>query len=26
MGDNANVGLVSTFHSGSYVLDLILGG
>jgi len=25
MGDNANVGLVSTFHSGSYVLDLILG-
>ena len=25
MGDNANVGLVSTFHSWSYVLDLILG-
>lgn len=24
MGDNANVGLVNTFHSGSYVLDLIL--
>ncbi len=26
MGDNANVWLVSTFHSGSYVLDLILWG
>ncbi|PJA47896.1 MAG: recombinase RecA [candidate division SR1 bacterium CG_4_9_14_3_um_filter_40_9] len=26
MGDNSNVGLVNTFHSGSYVLDLILGG
>jgi recombination protein RecA len=26
MGDNSNVGLVSTFHSGSYVLDIILGG
>ncbi len=26
MGDNANVGLVNTFHSWSYVLDLILGG
>ncbi|MEI7478025.1 MAG: recombinase RecA [bacterium] len=26
MGDNTNVGLVSTFHSGSYVLDIILGG
>ena len=25
MGDNANVGMVNTFHSGSYVLDLILG-
>ncbi len=25
MGDNANVGLVNTFHSWSYVLDLILG-
>lgn len=25
MWDNSNVGLVSTFHSGSYVLDLILG-
>lgn len=25
MWDNANVGLVNTFHSGSYVLDLILG-
>jgi recombination protein RecA len=25
MGDNANLGLVSTFHSGSYVMDLILG-
>ena len=24
MGDNSNVWLVSTFHSGSYVLDLIL--
>lgn len=24
MGDNANVGLVNTSHSGSYVLDLIL--
>jgi len=24
MGDNANVGLVNTFHSWSYVLDLIL--
>ena len=26
MGDNSNVWLVNTFHSGSYVLDLILGG
>ena len=26
MWDNANVGLVNTSHSGSYVLDLILGG
>ncbi|HPC34748.1 MAG TPA: ATPase domain-containing protein, partial [Candidatus Absconditabacterales bacterium] len=26
MGDNSNVGLVNTIHSGSYVLDLILGG
>lgn len=26
MGDNANIGSVETFHSGSYVLDLILGG
>ena len=26
MWDNANVGLVNTFHSGSYVLDLILWG
>lgn len=26
MGDNSNIGLVNTFHSGSYVLDLILGG
>lgn len=26
MGDNANVWAVSTFHSGSYVLDLILWG
>lgn len=26
MGDNANVGLVNTFHSWSYVLDLILWG
>ena len=25
MGDNSNVGLVTTFHSWSYVLDLILG-
>jgi len=25
MGDNANVGMVNTFHSWSYVLDLILG-
>jgi len=25
MGDNANLGLISTFHSGSYVMDLILG-
>lgn len=25
MWDNSNVGLVNTFHSGSYVLDLILG-
>lgn len=25
MWDNANVGMVSTFHSGSYILDLILG-
>ncbi len=24
MGDNSNVGLVNTFHSGSYVLDIIL--
>ena len=26
MGDNANAWLVNTFHSGSYVLDLILWG
>lgn len=26
MGDHANFGLVNTFHSGSYVLDLILWG
>ncbi len=26
MGDNANLGQISTFHSGSYVMDLILGG
>jgi len=26
MGDNENFGLVNTFHSGSYVLDLIIGG
>ncbi len=26
MGDSSNVWLVNTFHSGSYVLDLILGG
>ncbi len=26
MGDNSNVWLVNTIHSGSYVLDLILGG
>lgn len=26
MGDNANLGQVNTFHSGSYVMDLILGG
>ncbi len=26
MGDNANMGQISTFHSGSYVLDLILWG
>ena len=26
MGDNENCGLVNTFHSGSYVLDLIIGG
>lgn len=26
MGDNSNVGLVSTFHSGSYMLDIILWG
>lgn len=26
MGDNTNVGMVSTFHSGSYILDIILGG
>lgn len=25
MWDNANVGMVNTFHSGSYILDLILG-
>ena len=25
MGDNANLGQVNTFHSGSYVMDLILG-
>lgn len=25
MGDNANMGQISTFHSGSYVMDLILG-
>ncbi|MCS6983242.1 MAG: recombinase RecA [Candidatus Absconditabacterales bacterium] len=26
MGDNATIGQVNTFHSGSYILDLILGG
>jgi len=26
MGDNANVWQVNTYHTGSYVLDLILGG
>ena len=26
MGDNSNIGSVNTFHSGSYILDLILGG
>ncbi|HMT26843.1 MAG TPA: recombinase RecA [Candidatus Absconditabacterales bacterium] len=26
MGDSGNVGLVNTFHSGSYILDVILGG
>lgn len=26
MGDTSNVSLVNTFHSGSYILDLILGG
>jgi recombination protein RecA len=26
MGDSSNFGMVSTFHSGSYILDLILGG
>ena len=26
MGDNANIWMVNTFHSGSYVLDLILWG
>ena len=26
MGDNANLGMINTFHSGSYILDLILGG
>ncbi len=26
MGDSSSFGLVNTFHSGSYVLDLILGG
>lgn len=26
MGDNSNIGTVNTFHSGSYILDLILGG
>ena len=26
MGDSSNLGLVNTFHSGSYILDLILGG
>ncbi len=26
MWDNSNIGLVNTFHSGSYVLDLILWG
>ena len=26
MGDSANVGQVNTFHTGSYVLDMILGG
>lgn len=25
MGDNSNVGMVNTFHTGSYVLDLIIG-
>lgn len=24
MGDNSNIGSVNTFHSGSYVMDLIL--
>lgn len=26
MGDNTNLGQINTFHSGSYVMDLILGG
>lgn len=26
MGDNANVGQVNTFHTGSYLLDMVLGG
>ncbi|MEF2175521.1 MAG: recombinase RecA [Candidatus Absconditabacteria bacterium] len=26
LGENSNLGQVNTFHSGSYVLDLILGG
>lgn len=26
LGDNKNMGLISTFHSGSYLMDIVLGG
>jgi recombination protein RecA len=25
LGDNKNMGLITTFHSGSYLMDIVLG-